>query len=304
MDQVLTLNELNDQHPDIVKAFLDIQAAYDCTNRELLWTALLQNPQDRNPDDTRSIVVPLLRSLFDHNRAHLLVLGHKSDAIPVTRGLLQGTALAPMLFNVAINSLPSTLRARFWEHAFRVSMFRINSLLFADDTGLIAPNVQVMKEMLDCCDEWGRRNGVTWAPSKSVVVGDIPEGEELRLSGQVIQVKESATYLGMEFDREGVNMSLSVSKRVEKSKRMVQMMRSRGFNGYGFRTISSLRLYPLFARSTLEYGLALRPLSKEEVRPLERLQNQALRMIYSVSVATLPAYHIRDFINGEQEQVS
>ena len=293
MDQVLTLNELNDQHPDMIKAFLDIQAAYDCTNRELLWTALLQNPQDQNRDQTKSIVIPLLRSLFDHNSAYLLVLGHRSDPIRVSRGLLQGTALAPMLFNVAINSLPGELRTRFREHAYEVGPFRVNSLLFADDTNLIAPNAEVMKEMLTHCDNWGDRNGVTWAPHKSVIVGNVPEGVELKLSGQTVPVKDSATYLGMEFDRGGVNLALSFGKRVEKAKGMLNMMRSRGFNGYGFRTISSLRLYPLFARSMLEYGLALRPLTKDEIQPLEKLQNQALRTAYSVSRSTaIASLHI------------
>ncbi|KAJ3217506.1 hypothetical protein HDU81_000819, partial [Chytriomyces hyalinus] len=87
----------------------------------LLWSDLATNPLDPHAELTRGV----------------LILG-----IPVLRGLLQGTVLAPSLFNVSINTLPGGLRTNFQAHCFKVGPpaglhFDINSLLFADDTATL-----------------------------------------------------------------------------------------------------------------------------------------------------------------------
>ncbi|KAJ3377003.1 hypothetical protein HDU80_003528, partial [Chytriomyces hyalinus] len=91
LDQVLTLHEIISKYPDLHTVYLDIKAAYDCTNRPLLWTELYNNASDPNSQYTRSTLIPIMRCLFDHIIARLLVNGSKSEDIPVKNGLLQGT---------------------------------------------------------------------------------------------------------------------------------------------------------------------------------------------------------------------
>ncbi|TPX41220.1 hypothetical protein CcCBS67573_g10588 [Chytriomyces confervae] len=284
LDQVLTLHEMIAVHPDLHAIYLDIQAAYDCTNRGLLWTELYNNPHDPNSQMTHSILLPLFRCLFDHNVAHLLVSGSKSDTIEVKRGLLQGTLSAPPLFNVSINSLPAKLRDLYQEHCIRVGPHKINSLLFADDTTVFARNVRVLQRMIDTVSDWGKKKGVVWAPHKSVAIG--PTRMEIDMNGVRIQQKESTMYVGMTMTAMGVDMGASTAKRIGDAKKTLAWMKGKGFNGFGFRNLHSLYMYPVFIRSQLEYGLAIRPLSTDELQPIQKFQNTCLRILYSVPTST------------------
>ena len=117
LDQVMVMNEVmvRGKEGETAAAFLDIKAAYDCVPRELLWTKMgrMMGEMGVGGDTARDTLLPHLRLLFDHNYAQLLVRGAKSGPIYVRRGLLQGTVLAPPLFNVHINSLPAGLREAF-----------------------------------------------------------------------------------------------------------------------------------------------------------------------------------------------
>ena len=315
MDQVYTLHELIDEHPDTKVAYLDIATAYDCTNRELMWTDLFTNDTDPNQEVTLGWLGPILRALFDYNTATLLIAGTKSRPIAVRRGLLQGTVLAPHLFNVHINSLPSGLRHDFQDNCFRIGAVLVNSLLFADDTALIARNWRLLQQMMDWACNWGRRRGVKFHPKKTQIVGsvtqrdvlemernqvqdveDLEEGAErfrLVMDGEQVPVMEQAEYLGMVMDRRGVNMPLSCAKRMDRAKNMLAFIRNRGGNAFGFRIAISLALYVSFVRAMLEYGLALRPLTDKEIAPLEKLQVTALRTLFSVPKNTsIAALHL------------
>ena len=283
LDQLFNINELIVKYPGMNAVYLDIKAAYDCVNRELLWSSLYALGHDN--DQFRSIVIPLLRTLFDHNRAYLLVNGSRSDPISVTRGLLQGTVLAPMLFNLAINSLPKELRDQY--AGVTIDGVKINSLLTADDTALLNRDLPVLREMANYCHEWGLRKGIEFQPSKCVAVGE--PNMDISMGGKLIKQEPSAKYLGMWVTKEGVDMATSIGARIKGARQMLQFLRSRGFNGYGFRSLASLRLYPTFVRSKVEYGLALRPLTTKEMIPLQKLQDQALRTMFSVARSTSAA---------------
>ncbi|KAJ3407901.1 hypothetical protein HDV05_005237, partial [Chytridiales sp. JEL 0842] len=87
-------------------------------------------------------------------------------------------------------------------------------------------------------------------------------------------------------------------------------MKKKGMNGWGWRPITSRQLYPAFIRSLLEYGLQLRPLTEEELHPLQTLQNKALSAMFSVAVSTssaalhlltgLPPIHQRNLVLNAQ----
>jgi hypothetical protein len=282
-DQLFITNELCQREPNPHMALLDIKAAYDCVNRELLWTDFYRMTQDNpNRNMAGTQLTMILRSLFDYNYAVLLVLGSKSAPIPVTRGLLQGTILAPLLFNVAINSLPSLLRDN--HPTFRAGRFLTNSLLYADDTALLAPTGQDLANMLDTAETWATAHGILFAPTKCIALSDATN--DLLLYQQALPRRDSATYLGMTISRSGVMMAESLAQRTSKARQMVDFLRSRGFNGWGWRPQTSLLIYQTFVRPILEYGVALRPLTVYEARPLEAVQNYALKSMVSTARST------------------
>ena len=292
LDQVMGLHEIiAQQKGKLPVVYLDIKAAYDCVDRRLLWTRLAHLDDDQHRQRTHNLLIPLLRQLFDLNSAIFLVSGQQSNPLTVQRGLLQGTVLAPMLFNIYINDLPKRLRIHHptirldhrSEQQGCESDAAVNSLFFADDAALFAESVETVQDMLHTCDVWAQETGTTWAPSKCEAVG-FPQRSILRLSNATIPHYDRKTYLGMIFSRHGVEMLESINTRIRKASTMLAFLKARGFNGNGMRYLASRRHYFTFIRSMAEYGIALKILNAEERLPLERLQQRALSTLFSVSV--------------------
>jgi hypothetical protein len=121
LDQALCLHDLiqdyfhqhNCHYP--VVAFLDIKAAYDTVDRNIIWKALRQS----------GIPVPLLgllQNLFDDVLISVLIGNHASTSFSPVTGALQGSVLSPLLYSIYINTLPSLLRAYVTSITTRVTV--------------------------------------------------------------------------------------------------------------------------------------------------------------------------------------
>ena len=109
----------------------------------------------------------------------------------------------------------------------------------------------------------------------------------------LVPQNNTAMYLGMVMGPAGVLMTESTERRLNEAKRMTGFLQARGFNGFGFRPLHSLCLFPIFIRSVLEYGLALQPLTHKEAEPLIKFQNYCLRVLFSVPKSTsIAALHL------------
>jgi Reverse transcriptase (RNA-dependent DNA polymerase) len=108
-----------------------------------------------------------LRALFDNNRSTLLINGRSSQPVAYLRGLLQGSSLSPLLFNLFINSM----LVRIKRHPMVTGSLPTNCLAFADDVVLFSLTHHGMQALLDCCQNWAEAVGMKFAPEKCVVLG-------------------------------------------------------------------------------------------------------------------------------------
>ncbi len=69
-------------------AFLDIKAAYDSVPRDELWRRLAEI-------EVPVPTIGILRALFDHNSAQLVVGGKRCPPFGLSAGVLQGSVLSP-----------------------------------------------------------------------------------------------------------------------------------------------------------------------------------------------------------------
>ena len=137
----------------------------------------------------------LLRGLFDGAAVAVRIRGQMSRRIPMGRGLLQGSLLSPMLFNVFIDSLPRVLRRR--HPGFLLGSCRANSFLYADDIVLVSSSEKHLQSMLDTCEQHGIEHGYVFSPSKCEIIA--PEGAQtsyLRMYEEQVKQSPRFKYLG------------------------------------------------------------------------------------------------------------
>jgi hypothetical protein len=267
MDQLARIQKRRGH--DVYMAFLDIWAAYDTVNRDILW------------DKCRGRGIPeklvrLLASLADKNQNAVIGDGQRSDWFYAAAGLGQGSAISPILYNIFINDLCVALEARGLG-VKTAQQTVVPGALFADDVGLIATTAADLQRMVDVCVEHSRQNVYRWKPAKSIVVSD--RQSNIEIYGIQLERNRCFTYLGVPLTTQGIDASRLVARLVAASTAALQVMQMVGINAYGFKPYRACLAYKAFIRSTLEYGVAITALDKKQIEQLERAQNRALRKV-------------------------
>lgn len=283
LDQAFCLHEIMISNPDTHLVLLDFKAAYDTVDRRLLWHKL------RTEFHVPEALIYMLSALFDQNSSTILVKGVESNRIPNKQGLLQGSSLSPLLFNFFIDSLASTLNNAALPH-LRTGGVSLNSLLFADDVVLFFKEMGEGRDLLRTSEEWANRNNMRFAPAKCIHVApkaDVPdeydEGwQPLSLYDTPIQNRDSAQYLGIHFNENGIDFTKTIEERCAKALVVTRMLGDVGMNGNGWVYSSSVLAYKMFGRSIMEYGIALKPLGPKELDMLQKTQNTVCRKILGV----------------------
>lgn len=272
LQQCYALHEIMNVNKDAVHVFLDLKAAYDCVNRNILWRDMLAR-------GIQAHMVSVCRSLFDDNVANLVVNGHSSEDIPCRRGLLQGSSLSPLLFNVYINPLLERLDKQPKLTSRRLAS---NNLFFADDGALhaVATNMQ---KLLDVCSAWAVEYGMTFSAPKSAVMWKRAEGSGrvFSIQGEAIQFVDAFVYLGVECNHKGVRFKEKHRQRIAEFLKTAAFMKSKGMNALGWRPQCRVIVYKSFLRPMIEYGLPLMFEGDKMIDFMEKAQNTVLNMLLS-----------------------
>ena len=96
--------------------FLHLQKAFDTVNHKILLGKVEHN-------GIRGNVLKWFNSYLTKHHQYVVVNGHKSDSLPITCGVSQGSFLKPLLFLIYMNDLPVVSKV-------------LQCYLFADDTNI------------------------------------------------------------------------------------------------------------------------------------------------------------------------
>ena len=240
-----------------IVAFLDIKAAYDSVDRQLLWGCCARMGI---PD----WVIGMLRGMFDHNRSRVVIGGCEGEWFRNRVGLLQGSSLSPLLYAIFIDELPKQLLRHFPSLPFGDG--GINAILYADDIALVAESFEVMQGMLDYCTVYAHQHHFLWGTHKcEVLLSRIHDDPPRRLSlqGEYLKVCESFKYLGIVFNQKGIDTNACVQRLCKSIGDAGAALVGMGLmpQRYPLHTIASH--FRVFVRSCGEYALGILCLGKD-----------------------------------------
>ena len=275
--------------------FLDLRKAFDTVTRNLLFHKLARA-------GVRGKILRVIQNLFSQNKANVLVDGFLSPDFSINRGVLQGSKLGPILFNLFINDLLDELNRS--DHGATIGPVHIAALGFADDIVLVSENPLKLQNLLNICHSWAQKNRMTFNTSKCkvLILNGSPKNIKLTLDNEVLEIVSNYRYLGVILCSKYVTNLFKVHYRsiLERATFRAAAIRRLGFSKNGFRIKSSVKLYKLLVRPILEFcaqSLTYAPYSEpfsqlkwgRYAEKLEHLQTQLLKTLINCPRATSPS---------------
>lgn len=232
--QAAISNDIGAAFPNTKRAFIDFRAAYDSVPLHLLFKKL----ENRR---TPSVALSLIMSLFSDCS---LKVGYKDLKIPtikLKRGLLQGSILSPLLFNVFVDDLADALEG--------TDDF-VGCLLYADDLELLARTEMELQEKLDVVHRWCVENGMECNLRKCAVFVDYP----LYIGLERVPVTSTYKYLGIAHKARFLDLEAHVGN-LCRSANATLLHAQVACAGLPEKT--KLAIFKTFIRPKLEYGAPL-----------------------------------------------
>ena len=286
-------------------AFLDFKGAFDNVPRERIW----QKMYDRFC--IRGKLLRVIIDLYKDTTGLAIVNELYTRKFSIFSGVLQGSVLGPTLFLLFLDDLLEEL------HKSRIGIsiggFILSVIAYADDVTLLSLKASNLQRLLNICNFWAKRNGMTFALDKCYAVvfnsrTKKPEALPTFLFGGtntspnqlVTYYPEEAPdlYLGIKITDHVARTKISSTQTLPKS--VVPHYRRKPNSAYlklikskfmqarrgichlcsneAILTPSiSTRLYKTLQRSTLLYAIEFVDWDVDEVKELEILQAKALR---------------------------
>ena len=205
----------------------DLEKAYDNVDREGLWQVLrLYGIGGR--------LLNAVKSFYVESRACVRVRNSESDWFDVKVGLRQGCVMSPWLFNMYIDGVMREMTATVGEVGVEMvgengEEWKLNQLLFADDTALVAESEEALQRLVGEFDRVCSRRKLRVNVGKSKVMRTTRSGEgagmNVSLGGRQLEEVESFKYLGSHIVRDGT-IAEEVKYRVKEASKCMGGLKS------------------------------------------------------------------------------
>ena len=199
----------------------------------------------------------VIRDLYTNNPARVQVQNFLSPEFEINRGVLQGSKLGPVLFNIFINDLLNELHDS--SLGAQLGDLTISTLGFADDIVLVADRPHHLQLLLLKCQKWATQNKMAFnlKKCKVMVFNRNTEGLHFQMAGEDLEIVQQYKYLGILLSSSrplNTIFRAHFTKIMEKAERRIQCIKHLGFHQDGLRPQTAVRMYKVLVRPLLEYG--------------------------------------------------
>ena len=228
-----------------LQAFIDVMAAFDSVDQDIT----LARFKCRLPPEGQ-ILHLLMRSMFLRTMFCAIINGEWTIPIDRCKGLLQGSLLAPLLFDVYIDPLALILQP-----SPPSDTVPLRALLIADDIALLGRDRAETQHLLTLTVNWLSANGLRCNHNKCGVIGNVA-GPELQLGGVTIPNKHSYTYLGVPVGVGGIDFEAYCNKVHGKARRFFDVCVPLSIQN-NWSEVCRLNVFKVFILSRYQYCGAL-----------------------------------------------
>ena len=239
----------------------------------------------------------LVGFLTGERRFHVRFRSIYSDTFSLQNGLPQGSCISPMLFNIMINDLFDTIPTN------------INYSLFADDCSIWCTDsdsdhsIPRLQQALDKIEEWSKKNGCIFSPSKSAVVifskntRMLQTISDLRLSQHVIPRVSNFKFLGIVLDSR-LNMAKHMEHIKTKCSKRLNLFRCIAGTDFGADRKTLLQLYRTLVLPIIEYGAVVYAgASENTLKKIDTIQNSFIRIaLGAMKTSPIPSLQVEAVI--------
>ncbi|CAH8871683.1 unnamed protein product [Trichobilharzia szidati] len=196
IDDIFTLRQILEHRHSYrrptINIFLDLQAAFDSVDREVLWRCLAVKGMPRK-------YIALIKALYSYSCSQVRAYGELSSEVVTTSGVRQGCRLSPFLFNFIIDVLMDLTLTHFNDSG--IDLLPGNNLVdleFADDIVLLGEDADKVQSLLNTLSNNLRMFGMRFAPVKcKMMLQDwTSPTPSLEIGSEVAEHVVRITYLG------------------------------------------------------------------------------------------------------------
>jgi hypothetical protein len=292
MDNVYILNhiignEIKKRGSKIYAFFVDLKAAFDNVERDLLWEYLRKKGINEH-------LVTKIEEIYEETISRVRVDGRVSECFKTYKGVRQGCPLSPSLFAAFIGDIEEMFR-KGQAGGVVVGKEKVWSLAYADDLVVLAREEKGMKEMLGNMEKYMRRKKLTVNVEKSKMMvfrkgGGRRKINEWRWEKDKIEEVKEFKYLGYVLNERNT-AAAHVRELVKKANKIIGAVWGIGERKFGHDFRRRIMMFDSLVKSVMMYGAEIWGWREQE--GLEGVQGKYLKWVLGVDRET-PGYIVME----------
>ena len=249
--------------------FFDLRQAFDSVNHNLMLYKVAKA-------GINGRMISWLEMFLKDRTFQYMVGNSKSQTKTIKRGLPQGSALSPLLFNIMMIDLPLIEGVEVMDFA--------DDIAITTTTKTIEEAGELIERAIRAIEVWTRRWKLTINPHKSKAMCFTKQKVMDRLPALLIEDESidwvrTFTYLGVILDAPTLTWNNHIEDVCREGNQCLNIMRALCGSNWGADRELLINIYRAYIRPKLTYGItAVASASETNLDRLERIQNAAIRI--------------------------